>query len=111
MAVDTRGDPGSVGELPERVVEDVLASERRRALLACLADHGEMAVCDLAAAVLARERGDAPDDVDRERRAAVRTDIFQTHLPKLTATGIVTYDSLRGTVTLSRTEIARAVES
>jgi DNA-binding transcriptional ArsR family regulator len=111
MAVDTKGEPGSVGELPERVVEDVLASERRRALLACLADHGEMAIGDLAAEILAREGEDAPADVDGGRRAQVRTDIFQTHLPKLTATGIVTYDSLRGTVALSRPEILRAIES
>lgn len=97
----------TVDGLPERVVADLLASDRRRRLLACLADRGGcLPVTDLAAAVAARETGTDVETVDPERHRAVREEIYERHLPKLTATGVVEFDSMRGTVTLSGTGIA-----
>jgi hypothetical protein len=93
--------------LPERVVADLLASDRRRRLLDCLADHGgSLPLTDLAAAVAAREAGTDIETVDPERHQAVRGEIYERHLPKLTATGVVEFDSMRGTVTLSGPELA-----
>jgi hypothetical protein len=103
MAVDTHDRPESVGDLPGRVVADILADERRRVLLSCLARRGEMAVDDLAAELLSRE----DESVSEENRRRMRAEIYQTHLPKLTATGVVRYDSLRGTVVLARPELVR----
>lgn len=98
---------GTVGRLPERVVSDLLSSDRRRRLLGCLEDHGGcLPVTDLAAAVAAREAGTDAETVDPERHRAVRAEIYERHLPKLTATGVVEFDSMRGTVTLSGTGIA-----
>ena len=92
---------GPVDGLPERVVSDLLASDRRRLLLGCLEDHdGCLPVTDLAAAVAAREAGTNIGDVDPDRHRAVREEIYERHLPKLTATGVVEFDSMRGTVTL-----------
>ncbi|MEF8906628.1 MAG: hypothetical protein V5A13_02095 [Haloarculaceae archaeon] len=93
--------------LPERVVADLLASDRRQRLLDCLEDRGGcLAVTDLAAAVAARETGTDLESVDPERHRAVREEIYERHLPKLTATGVVEFDSMRGTVTLSASGIA-----
>jgi DNA-binding transcriptional ArsR family regulator len=108
MSADSRNRPAEGSRLPGEIVEDILSSERRRALLSCLVDCGEaMAVEDLAAAVRARERGVAVDVVDAEDRRAVREDIYERHLPKLTATGVVEYDSMHGTVRLSNRRVGR----
>jgi hypothetical protein len=97
----------TVDGLPERVVADLLASDRRRRLLGCLEDHGGcLPLTDLAAAVAAREAGVEPGAVDPERHRAVREEVYERHLPKLTATGVVEFDSMRGTVTLRRAGLA-----
>lgn len=99
MAIERAQGPGN--ELPEQVVSDLLSSDRRRRLLGCLEDHGgRLPVTDLAAAVAAREAGTEVADVDPDRHRAVREEIYECHLPKLTATGVVEFDSMRGTVTL-----------
>jgi hypothetical protein len=83
--------------LPPRVVEDLLSVPRRRTMLRCLADaEGEMLVDDLVACV--RDRDGGTDDQPREQ---VRADLYDEHLPKLTATGVVTYDSMRESVELA----------
>ena len=60
-----------------------------------------MIVDDLAAVVRAREIGAAPDAIGKEERERVRDDFFQRHLPKLTATDVVRYNSMLGTVELT----------
>jgi hypothetical protein len=98
MAAPTQGQ-GDAGKLPGAVVEELLANDRRELLLRILRERGEpMVVEDLARAVCLAET--APDDppVDEGRQRAVRTDIFERHLPKLTAVDAVQYDSMVGTV-------------
>ena len=98
MATDSQRGNTWQHDLPGAVVEDILDSQRRRLVLACLADSdGAMVVGDIAAAVCARE---GVDSTDHEMRAAVERDIYERHLPKLTATGVVEYDSMRGAVDL-----------
>lgn len=98
MAADSHD--GRVDGLPGDVVEDILASERRRAMLSCLADsEGPVAVDDVVAAVCASEQG--PD------RGRVREEIYERHLPKLTATGVVEYHSMREAVELVDEDLAR----
>jgi len=100
----TEGVPdgsGGAGRLPDEVVEELLADEACRRVLSCLAERGEpTAVEDLARAVAAHERDVDAETVDRETVTAYRDDLFQRHLPKLTPTGVVAYDSLVGTVAL-----------
>ena len=94
------------GPLPPDVVADLLADERRRRALEILDRRDRpVVVGDLARAVLATERNvpeaEAPDDeVD-----AVRAELYRDHLPKLTATGVVAYDSMVGTVELRRPDV------
>ncbi|MFB6141005.1 MAG: hypothetical protein ABEJ26_11290 [Halosimplex sp.] len=91
--VDGRRSP-----LPDAAVADLRADERRRRLLSHLADtDGAVPIADAARAVAESE---ASTDVTDEAVEAVRREIFQEHLPKLTATGVVRYDSLVGTVEL-----------
>jgi hypothetical protein len=96
--------------LPTPVEEDLLAAERRRILLRRLLDGDRVVVEDLARAVRAEERGVAAGAIDREERDAVLTDLFERHLPKLLATGVVDYDSMRGTLELRDESLARRAE-
>jgi hypothetical protein len=101
--------PQASDRLPDRVVADLLSSDRRRRLLTCLEDHGgRLPVTDLAAAVAAREAGVESEAVDPERHRTVREEIYERHLPKLTATGVVEFDSMRGTLTLTGYGLAEA---
>jgi hypothetical protein len=85
--------------LPEDVVADLLESDRRRRLLACLADaDGALPVSDLARCVAERESAGNDETIDQTTISTVRDDVYHEHLPKLTATGVVTFDSLVGTV-------------
>ena len=97
---DTGGRSGE-RELPAEVLADLLAAERRRYALEALSGReAAMVVDDLAAVVRARETDTAVDDVGEDERRRVRDDIFEHHLPKLTATDVVRYDSMLGTVEL-----------
>lgn len=98
-------------DLPPAVIEDVVAEPRRRAILRHLAAESDpVALPDLASAVAAGDETEGSGAVSAERRRQVCTELFQDHLPKLTATGIVDFDSLRGTVALRDAEIATYVE-
>ena len=91
-------------QLPGEVVEDILSADRRRTLLSCLSDHGgEMAVRDLAACVSAREQGVTEGNIEESDRNRLYSDLYDEHLPKLTATGVVEFDSLRDCVRFRRT--------
>ncbi|AQL43901.1 hypothetical protein BV210_14840 [Halorientalis sp. IM1011] len=77
------------GELPPHVVDGLLASRRRRRSLRLLREAEEpVVVGDLAERL-------AGSEADPRR---VRAELYQCHLPRLTATGVVAFDSLLGTV-------------
>jgi DNA-binding transcriptional ArsR family regulator len=102
MATTRSTGPGGQG-LPEEVIEDLLSDDTRRRALSILADRGEpIVVNDLAAAVLAAERDIEPAAVPDTDRDELTEELFTEHLPKLTATDVVTYDSIVGTVEIQR---------
>lgn len=73
-------------DVPEAVRSDLFASDRRCRLLRALATAGgEASVCDLATRI---QTAESVDDTD-----AVRYDLYDRHLSKLVATGVVEYDS------------------
>lgn len=92
--------PADQLDLPAAVQAELLSSRRRCLLLVTLAEGGATTVDDLAVRIRATEHGIDPEDVDDAERASVRDEIFELHLPKLTATEIVEYDSLLGKVRL-----------
>jgi len=94
--------------VPREVVEDLLSSRRRRLLVACLGE-GPASIADLATEVVARERGVDPADVTPTQREEAIDELYQVHLPELTATGIVDYDSMRGTAALATPAILQYI--
>ena len=103
---------GSGSRLPEEVIEDILAADRRRIALEILAERDQPVVIDdLATAVRARELETDPTSISKTERRAVRDEFFAKHLPKLTATTVVTYDSMLGTLSLSADERVTATLS
>ncbi|MFC6835375.1 DUF7344 domain-containing protein [Halomarina ordinaria] len=98
MATDTYST-----ELPSDVVADLLATPRRRLLLATLARADDcLPVATLAAHVAAAERDVPVEAVGPEERRRVWTALHDEDLPKLVATDVVAYDSTRDAVSLSR---------
>lgn len=107
MATTSSDTDGRAG-LPAAVVEDILADETRRVALRILAERGEpMVVESLAAAVRAAVDDSSVDSVDPDAREATRHELFAEHIPKLTATGVLEYNSMLGTVELKRADIVR----
>lgn len=101
--VDT--DVGS--ELPQAVVEDLLSDETRRRALAVLGARDEPVVVEDLAAAVAGAREDRPvSAVSAADRESVAEELFTEHIPKLTATGVVRYDSMLGAVELRRRDVA-----
>jgi len=92
--------------LPAPVQAELLSSHRRCLLLVTLAEVEEATVDDLAVRISAAERGIDPGAVDDAQRVSIRDEIFELHLPKLTATEVVEYDSLLGKVRLLEPAIA-----
>ena len=73
---------------------DVLADERRRAVLSVLADRdGPVGLSDLARAVADLTGDDASDAVDR-----LRVSLHHQHLPKIADAGLIAYDLDRKSV-------------
>ncbi|MFC6721952.1 DUF7344 domain-containing protein [Halobacteriaceae archaeon SHR40] len=97
--------PAEQLNLPAAVQAELLSARRRCLLLVVLAEGGPATVDDLAVRIRANERGIDPEDVDDAERASARDEIFERHLPKLTATELVEYDSLLGKVRLAEPAI------
>lgn len=98
MAAD-RSEPG----LPPRVVEDLLAEPRRRALLRALVGADSPLSLDRLARTVAAEGDTAPEAVERETWLSVRETIRADDLPKLLATDVVRYHSDLDALELSPT--------
>lgn len=105
----TRSTDTERGELPTAVVEDLLSDEHRRTALTVLAERDEpMVVSDLAAATVAARDDCVESAVDTGQREAMREELFREHIPKLTATNVLEYDSMLGTVELVVPEVLEA---
>ena len=61
---------------------------------------------DLAAAVVGTRKDCPTSAVSATDREAMIEELFTEHIPKLTATGVVAYDSLLGAVELRRRDLA-----
>ncbi len=91
------------GGLPSAVIDDLLSAEHRRLALSILADRGEPMVVESLAAAVVAAREDCPEAaVSEAARQSMADELYADHIPKLTATGVVTYDSMKGAVELAR---------
>lgn len=103
------GEDGGEDLVREEVFE-VLSNERRRYALDYLKQHVDHPVefRDLVDHVAIRENGIDSESLEYEHRKPVYAALRQTHLPKLSASGMVEYDRESGEVEL--TEAARRME-
>lgn len=98
------GSPREDRGLPDEVVADLLASERRQLVVRELARTGSgLTVADLVR-LLCEETTDC-EARDGEVNRTLLSEVFDDHLSKLVATGVVEYDSMRGRVELARPEL------
>ncbi|GAA0549433.1 hypothetical protein ABNG02_07740 [Halorubrum ejinorense] len=87
--------------LPAEQVYAILANERRRHAIEQLRlTGGTVSVNELSTLVARHETGESPPP--KRSRESVYTSLVQTHLPKLEAAGVVTYDRGSRTIELSR---------
>jgi len=87
--------------LPAEQVYKILANERRRHALEQLqSTGGTVSVNELSTDVAGYETGENPPP--KRTRESVYTSLVQTHLPKLEAAGVITYDRECQTIELSR---------
>lgn len=100
--------PSENRELSEKVIFDVLSSERRRFVLAYLLEgDGTATLNELARELGAREYETSPDELTDTQRRRLYVSLYQTHVPKMEHYDIVEYDADSGLV--SATELARKV--
>lgn len=88
---------------------DLLANFRRRQALVTLVRHDDLSLPDLADEVAVAERDDLLSNIDPDDVLGVYLSLYHTHVPKLTAAGLVEYDQRDDYVAL--TEPGRALES
>lgn len=89
--------------LPKDVVFGLLSVQRRRRILAYLAEHeGEATLSDLAEHVASLENDKPVGALTSAERKRVYVCFYQSHLPKLADAGVIDYNQARGTVRLRR---------
>lgn len=100
-------DPGSAPEQESEAVETpaddifhLLQNSRRRDVLAYLEETEQTTLRELAEHIAARENGLSVAELRSDQRKRVYISLYQMHLPKLTAHGVIDYDKSRGTVAL-----------
>jgi len=87
--------------LTQTDVFDVLKNERRRAVIQYLHDHGGSAdLSDVAEHIAASENDTPVRQLTSQERKRVRIALYQCHLPRMDALGIVEFDKHRGTIAL-----------
>lgn len=107
-SINTTADCDGV---PAAVTDDILSSRRRCHLVTALAAAGGDAIVeDLAAAVFAAEEGAGPTETDSQAHETVARELYENHLPKLTATGLAEYDSMLGRIRLTEPALAKLAQ-
>lgn len=85
--------PGTSDDLTKDEVLDLLSNARRRYLIHYLVRHGGREnLSELAGRMAAWEMNVPPDAITDDARRRVYISLYQTHLPKLEQSGIITYD-------------------
>jgi hypothetical protein len=95
----------SVCGFSQAEVFDILSNRRRRYTLHYLLGRSDRTVQmgDLASQIAAWESGVTTDELSYADRKTVHTALYQFHVPKLDALGVVDYDPKRGAVELTPT--------
>ena len=88
--------------LTSDTVFELLSSKRRRMVLFYLRQRGEpTTVNELARQIASMENEVPAEDLTSQQQKRVYVSLYQTHLPKLDAMGVIDYDKDEGTVGLN----------
>lgn len=80
-------------ELSPDIVFDLLSNPRRRWVIEYLVTHGRKAeLGELTDRLTAWENETTIDQISKEQRRRVYISLYQTHIPKLVDSGVVTFD-------------------
>jgi len=92
---------------------DVLSNHRRRRVLTYLESNETAAVGELAEHIASIENKKPVSALSSQERKRVYIALYQSHLSKMAAAGVVDYDKNRGTVSLTEdaTELCSLLES
>lgn len=91
------------GRLSTDALFQILGNSRRRFMISHLYRADEpVDLKELATLIAADEEGTTPEAVTNEERQRVYVSLYQTHLPTLTESGLVSYDENRHTLSLDR---------
>lgn len=95
------GEPTAAGgPLSQDTVHELLADERRRTLLRCLAEHGPLVLPDLADEVARAEHDSPLPQIPEDDVLHVYLSLWHNHVPKLSEAAVVRYDQDRDLVAL-----------
>ncbi|MFB6074962.1 MAG: hypothetical protein ABEJ89_08120 [Haloarculaceae archaeon] len=84
---------------------EALADGRRRTAIACLQEHRELTLADLAELIAECERGRCVQAIDDEAVRDIYLSLYHDHVPKLEAADVAQYAQERDCVaTTDRTE-------
>ena len=87
------------GSLPQDVAFDILSNARRRFVLRSLQESdGGVDLSDLAAELAAMENEVDRDELTAKQRKRAYVSLYQTHIPKMEESGVITYDRDAGIV-------------
>lgn len=78
-------------ENPPSVELRILSNTRRRIIIEALHEHDELDLTELVGIVAEREAGKPITEVTAKTHNRVYTSLYQTHVPKLAATGTIDY--------------------
>lgn len=91
------------GQLTTDALFQILGNSRRRFIISYLyREDDAVDLKRLAALIAANEEGLSADEVTNEERQRVYVSLYQTHLPTLTDSGLVSYDDENRLLTLNR---------
>jgi hypothetical protein len=87
--------------LEKDVLFEILKNQRRRDALTYLRENdGRATLSDMAEYIAARENDTTVEQLTSSQRKRVYIGLYQCHLPKMDAAGVVDFDKNRGTIVL-----------
>ena len=87
--------------IDKRVFFDLFKNYRRRITIRLVAENEEMGISDLAEQLTIEETGKEPED-DRTEFKKRYVSLYQIHLPKLDASGLIDFNNETGVVEIRR---------
>jgi len=94
----------STAEISQDLAYDLLSSSRRRFVISTLrSENGSMELNELSERLAAWENDTPVEDLTDQQIKRIYVSLYQTHIPKLSEAGVVSYDQDTGQISLEHT--------